>query len=125
MQNVTNNISSHNQISIEGRGVIDASGMGADKALAYLTTTKQPIWRELVFIYASDTEEILPLANELNSMPSELFEGKNSQQAENDADLEKHTGFSEYYFKGVSVDEVDGKAYQLQRLAALLRKIAS
>jgi hypothetical protein len=48
---ITQNISTHNQISIEGRGVIDASGMGANKSAAQSTASNQPRWKELGFSY--------------------------------------------------------------------------
>jgi len=50
-QMVTNNISTHNQISIEGRGVVDASGMGTDKVTTREATNSQPKWIELKFSY--------------------------------------------------------------------------
>lgn len=50
-QKITQNISTHNQISIEGRGVVDASGMGTDKASATPTANNQPKWKELTFSY--------------------------------------------------------------------------
>lgn len=50
-QKVTQITSTHNQISIEGRGVVDASGMGADKTTAQLNASNQPKWKELAFSY--------------------------------------------------------------------------
>jgi biotin carboxyl carrier protein len=50
-QRITNNISTHNQISIEGRGVVDATGMGADKRDLQQSISIQPSWKELDFIY--------------------------------------------------------------------------
>ena len=55
-QKITQNISTHNQISIEGRGVVDASGMGADKASTHSIANNQPSWKEISFSY-------LPKAN--------------------------------------------------------------
>jgi len=46
-QRVVKNISTHNQISIEGRGVIDAAGMGADNNLNRGEDIKTPQWTEL------------------------------------------------------------------------------
>ena len=50
-QKITQNISTHNQISIEGRGVVDASGMGTDKAASDLRANTNPQWKELSFVY--------------------------------------------------------------------------
>jgi biotin carboxyl carrier protein len=52
-QHITNNISTHNQISIEGRGVVDASGMGADNITRNLKDENQPRWKQLNFNYLS------------------------------------------------------------------------
>lgn len=54
-QKITQNISTHNQISIEGRGVIDASGMGADKTSTLATANNQPKWVNLNFSFLSST----------------------------------------------------------------------
>ena len=65
IQKVTQNISTHNQISIEGRGVVDASGMGVDKDLKLPTPNNQPRWKELNFNYvpvAKKAQEDVPLA---------------------------------------------------------------
>jgi hypothetical protein len=64
-QRITQNISTHNQISIEGRGVVDASGMGADKNLKLPTPNNQPRWKGLNFNYvptAKKPQEHVPLA---------------------------------------------------------------
>jgi len=50
-QKITQTISTHNQISIEGRGVVDASGMGAEQSASQSGTSNQPRWRELGFSY--------------------------------------------------------------------------
>jgi TPR repeat protein len=50
-QRITQNISTHNQISIEGRGVVDATGMGADKNSTQPSAANQARWRELGFSY--------------------------------------------------------------------------
>jgi len=54
-QKITQNISTHNQISIEGRGVIDASGMGAEKNSTLPTANNQPKWVNLNFSFLSST----------------------------------------------------------------------
>jgi len=51
-QRVTNNYSTHNQISIEGRGVIDASGMGANQSSLSGNLTDQKLWKELFVQYS-------------------------------------------------------------------------
>ncbi len=53
-QRITQNISTHNQISIGGRGVVDASGMGAEKTAFQTGTSSQPRWKELQFTYISE-----------------------------------------------------------------------
>lgn len=50
-QKVTNIISIHNQISIEGRGVVDASGMGAETSAKQPSISSAPKWRDLSFSY--------------------------------------------------------------------------
>jgi len=50
-QHITQNISTHNQISIEGRGVIDASGMGADKTIQKTTAISKQSWKLLTCRY--------------------------------------------------------------------------
>ena len=54
-QKITQNISTHNQISIEGRGVIDASGMGSDKTSTLPAPNNQPKWVNLSFSFLSST----------------------------------------------------------------------
>lgn len=54
-QKITQNISTHNQISIEGRGVIDASGMGGDKTSTLPTANNQPKWVSLSFSFLTST----------------------------------------------------------------------
>jgi len=51
-QRVTNNFSTHNQISIEGRGVIDASGMGANQSGLSGNLIDQKLWKELFVLYS-------------------------------------------------------------------------
>jgi hypothetical protein len=48
---IIQNISTHNQISIEGRGVVDASGMGTDKGFTLPVSNTHPIWKELNFSF--------------------------------------------------------------------------
>jgi len=50
-QRTTNNFSTHNQISIEGRGVIDASRMGANQSGLSGDLADQKLWKELFFHY--------------------------------------------------------------------------
>lgn len=57
-QRVTQNISTHNQISIEGRGVVDASGMGADKSSALNVANNQARWVVLDFAYVPEAIEM-------------------------------------------------------------------
>ena len=52
-QRITQNISTHNQISIEGRGVVDASGMGAEKNSALQKPNNQPKWVNLSISFLS------------------------------------------------------------------------
>ena len=53
-QKITQNISTHNQISIEGRGVVDASGMGKETPSPQIEKSTQPKWRELSFSYVPE-----------------------------------------------------------------------
>lgn len=54
-QKITQNISNHNQISIEGNGVIDATGMGADKTSTLPTANNQAKWINLSCSFLSST----------------------------------------------------------------------
>jgi predicted RNA-binding protein with RPS1 domain len=58
-QRITQNISTHNQISIEGRGVVDASGMGTEKVALHPATNNQAKWKNLVFSYRPDIKALL------------------------------------------------------------------
>lgn len=48
-QRITQNISTHNQISIEGRGVIDASGLGTSNIKTERDHSTEPSWIPLSF----------------------------------------------------------------------------
>jgi RNA polymerase-associated protein len=50
-QHITQNISTHNSISIEGRGVVDASGMGADKTIQKTPAISHQSWKVLTCRY--------------------------------------------------------------------------
>lgn len=52
--NVTQYISTHNQISIEGRGVVDASRMGNNEIGSNSKISSEPIWRILPCSYYSN-----------------------------------------------------------------------
>lgn len=63
-QHITQNISTHNQISIEGRGVVDASGMGTEKNTDASNVSLQPKWEKLNFSYvplAAKAGETVPM----------------------------------------------------------------
>jgi biotin carboxyl carrier protein len=64
-QSITNNISTHNQISIEGRGVVDATGMGANNGAFDQPASDQPKWKQLSFShlpYESDRNLVVDLS---------------------------------------------------------------
>lgn len=50
-QNISTNITTNQHISIEGRGVVDASGVAGNLEKHSLTNNYQPIWRVLEFFY--------------------------------------------------------------------------
>jgi TPR repeat protein len=91
-QRITQNISTHNQISIEGRGVVDASGMGAERAVSAASQITEPDWVNLPFSYIfSDenlTSEISPIQqNNVLDEPQEKSEPVNTTDFdENDID---------------------------------------
>lgn len=58
-QRLTQNISTHNQISIEGRGVVDASGMGTERHVVHAKDDAEPRWQELTFSYIPQAEREL------------------------------------------------------------------
>jgi hypothetical protein len=68
-QRITHNISTHNQISIEGRGVVDASGMGTNNSAAQLGANNQLHWKELNFIYLPIVEEDLVVETQCTLQP--------------------------------------------------------
>lgn len=53
-ERITQNISTHNQISIEGRSVIDASSMGSMKSEEISGNLDFEKWIELSFVYLPD-----------------------------------------------------------------------
>ena len=57
-QNITQNISTHNQISIEGRGVVDASGMGTERNTDASNVSLPPIWKKLSLSYVPSIEKL-------------------------------------------------------------------
>jgi len=69
-QRVTQNISTHNQISIEGRGVIDASGMGKAANASVPDASNEPRWSELGFVYVPPNQpQFEPVAKESPAKP--------------------------------------------------------
>lgn len=62
-KNIINNISTHNQISIEGRGVVDATVVGIDKKESSQSLSDHPMWKQLGFKY-------LQIANHKSEDPS-------------------------------------------------------
>ena len=67
-QQVVNNITTHNQISIEGRGVVDASGAGTEQKLASIDTT--PRWKRLQFSLIAEEEFVDQLSGSSNHSSS-------------------------------------------------------
>jgi len=67
-QQVVNNITTHNQISIEGRGVVDASGAGTEQKLASIDTT--PRWKRLQFTLIAEEEFVDQLSGSSNHSSS-------------------------------------------------------
>jgi len=60
-QRVTQNISTHNEISIEGRGVVDASGLCADKAnIRKDENSNEPHWKELRCSFVPTQQPLAP-----------------------------------------------------------------
>lgn len=59
-QQVVNNITTHNKISIEGRGVVDASNMGASSPVEL--PDSQPRWKVLPFTLVPETSLLEKLA---------------------------------------------------------------
>jgi hypothetical protein len=73
-QKVTQITSTHNQISIEGRGVVDASGMGADNSEAQSDFSIQPKWRALGITYVPRSPPLsLHAPDELNQRASQQY----------------------------------------------------
>jgi hypothetical protein len=101
---ITQNISTHNQISIEGRGVVDASGMGAEKGFAHTSIGIEPRWKELTCIFIPET------------LPSSFFDKKIvSSFVDVTADQKNPDVVS--YANNVSPPELAAQLPQLQKLA--------
>jgi hypothetical protein len=60
-QRLTQNITTNTQISIEGRGVIDASGIGVTKSPEKLDEKRQPRWKEVKCIYIPQAIKVLDI----------------------------------------------------------------
>jgi biotin carboxyl carrier protein len=73
-QRVTN--LTHNQISIEGRGVIDASGMGAQSN----SVSNDESWRELEFNYLADKNLPTNIEEELQRAFENLIESRREKE---------------------------------------------
>ena len=124
-QKIIHNISTHNQISIEGRGVVDASGLGADNTSAQPSTNNQPRWRELGFRYVPDTHELTPVANahnanaNANARLGDSTDEKISQAAASTTELEELFNLAKSYANGSGVIQDVKKATVLFTEAAL------
>jgi len=122
-QRITQNISTHNQISIEGRGVVDASGMGAEKAPAHSTPNNLPRWRELGFVFVPDVLELKLVANaptaNANAKPGEPKDEKISQAAASTTELEELFNLAMSYANESGFDKDEKKATLLFTEAAL------
>jgi len=135
-QKITQNISTHNQISIEGRGVVDASGMGAEKSVTQSEKINPPRWRELSFSYIPEVMEKSALSqNEnpasgveekpetLTNTKTELvkFDKENLLsvlQAAEQGDSEAQTTLGNMYLHGQGVAKNDEQAVHWLRKAA-------
>lgn len=140
-QKITQNISTHNQISIEGRGVVDASGMGGEKSSSIGVSNTEPRWRELHFRYvmsaSTDKEEgnnivkpqvTKPFSNELESNINLVSADNGFDQsslisvlkAAELGNLEGQNTLGEMYLNGDDVAKDDLKALEWFRKAANL-----
>jgi len=79
-QQVVNNITTHNQISIEGRGVVDASGAGTEQKLASIDTT--PRWKRLQFTLIAEEEFVDQLSGSSNHSSSNHSSSNHSSATE-------------------------------------------
>jgi len=132
-QRITQNISTHNQISIEGRGVVDASGMGAEKPVTQTGTTSQPRWKELKFTYISS---VVPHSSPAPKEASEIVAPKKIEsltttvvefdknnllsvlQAAEQGNAEAQKTLGSMYLEGQGVAKDDEQAVHWYRKAA-------
>ena len=116
-QRVTQNISTHNQISIEGRGVVDASGLGADKAsIRKDEDSNQPHWKELRCSYVPKQQPVAP-ATSFNEKFDEDDPVSVRKAAENGiADAQNTLG--DLYLNGQGVAPSDEQAVYWYRKGA-------
>lgn len=134
-QRSTQNISTHNQISIEGRGVVDASGMGTNNSAARLGANNQLQWKELNFIYLPVLEEdwvietqctLQPLTNkkQVEDIPlfsSSIYDGKDLSSLFNAAengDAVAQNKLGDKYLCGDGVPQDEELAVHWHRNAA-------
>ncbi len=99
MQNVVNYNTTHTQISIEGRGVVDASGIGADRTTRANDAPKSPNWKKLSVTYLPNDVESYEertgiLVGDASSSPLDNQQSKNkfidaydSEQPRSEIDL--------------------------------------
>jgi len=139
-QRITQNISTHNQISIEGRGVVDASGMGTEKNTTASGVSTAPKWKKLSFSYvpsAAKAEETVPMSEtklaaiQLMQQQAENFEAVQASRIEfNKDDLLSvlkaaeqgnagaQNNLAKMYLDGSGVVQNDQEAVKWFRLAA-------
>jgi hypothetical protein len=77
-QQITQHISTHNQISIEGRGVVDASGLGVSKSKNEIAQDLEPNWKLLHCAYILDHSK---LDNYFSNNIEKISINKNSTKA--------------------------------------------
>ena len=137
---ITQNISTHNQISIEGRGVVDAGGMGPSKTITNITTDDQPRWRELKFTYIPtnilesktvpksetaviETQPVVPTTANTNKLQATIIEFNKDDllsllKAAEEGSAEAQCELGIKYLWGNNVTQDYEKSFHWTRLAA-------
>jgi len=109
-KHVIQNINTHNQISIEGRGVVDASGMGVYKNAPESNDIKPPFWVNLGFRFIHhDLNDLIPQINfDKNDLQSVL-------KAANFGNAFAQEALGDIYFQygKITKDDVSKENYKL------------
>lgn len=114
-QKITQHFTTNNQISIEGRGVVDASGMGSDKNSPMLQSSNEPKWVMLDLTFIPKDQ---PTTNPSSSVSSQSQAISSNVKDSGSAESGKSADFDENDIRSI---EAAANANNLAALNALGR----